>query len=116
MKTDTYADLIAAMPCIVCGSHPVQLHHAHGGSLKGRGLKGMGLKTDDSTLLSLCARHHTGDEGIHTLGVLTFEHRFGTQADMLIAVAVRLESVKLPQATRAKERVRKLSKILPRRA
>lgn len=111
MKPDAYLDAIARMGCMVCQS-PAQIHHASGGSLRGQ--SGMGLRSADDLALPLCMSHHTGAEGIHTIGVLTWEARFGTQLEMLIAVAVRLEAA--PRKPAPPKRRPALSKILPRRA
>lgn len=69
--------------CLVCGQFAV-IHHCMGGSIKDLGFhKGMGQKNNDWLVIPLCPRHHNGDEGLHTIGVLSWEERFGTQADFL---------------------------------
>ena len=75
---------------------------------------GTGQRTGDDCAIPLCLNHHTGAEGIHTIGVLTWEARYGSQLEMLIAVAVRLEAA--PRKPAAPKRRPALSKILPRRA
>lgn len=77
--------------------------------------KGMGQKTGDENIIPLCMDHHTGAHGIHTVGVLTWEHEYGRQVDMLIAVAVRLEAApRKPAARRLEPKISPLPKILPR--
>ena len=75
---------------------------------------GTGLRTGDDCAIPLCLHHHTGAEGIHTIGVLTWEARYGSQLEMLIAVAIRLEAA--PRKPEPPKRRPALSKILPRRA
>lgn len=113
MKPDSYLDAIAALGCMVC-RQPAQIHHAKGGSMRSRESAGTGLRTSDESALPLCQHHHTGAEGIHTIGVLTWEARYGSQLEMLIAVAIRLEAA--PRKPAAPKRRPVLSKLLPRRA
>lgn len=111
MKPDAYLDAVAALGCMVC-VQPAQIHHAKGGSMRGHA--GTGLRSADDLALPICMHHHTGAEGIHTLGVLTWEARFGAQLEMLIAVQVRLEAA--PRKPAAPKRRPALSKLLPRRS
>ena len=66
------------MGCIICSNPEVHIHHKLG--------SGMGQKSSDKDTYSLCWRHHTGDEGIHTLGVKTWQKKFGRTEDELLAV------------------------------
>ena len=66
------------MGCIICSNPEVHVHHKLG--------SGMGQKSDDSLSYPLCWRHHTGDEGIHTLGVKTWQKRFGYTEDEFITI------------------------------
>lgn len=111
MKPDAYLDAVAALGCMVC-IQPAQIHHAKGGSMRSRESVGTSQRTSDEVALPLCPNHHTGAEGIHTIGVLTWEARFGTQLEMLIAVAIRLEAA--PRRPAAPKRRPVMSKILPR--
>ncbi len=70
-------DRLFEMGCCVCGDQP-QIHH-----LTGVGLSGMALKADDEKTIPLCEDHHTGANGIHRMGVATWEDMFGTQLQML---------------------------------
>jgi hypothetical protein len=78
------ADRVRAMPCCICGkpgpSHP---HHV---LTKGSGRKDR-LPDGSSNLAPLCFNHHTGDEGVHTLGPETFARRFGVD---LVSLAKEL--------------------------
>ena len=56
--------------CRVCGStYGLVAHHYDN--------RGMGYR-DHSRLVSLCYTHHTGAEGVHTLGKQTFNRMFGS--------------------------------------
>lgn len=67
-----YLTAVAELGCMVCGG-PAQIHHAKGGSMRYVESAGTGLRTGDDCALPLCANHHTGGEGIHTIGVQTWE-------------------------------------------
>lgn len=75
---------LAAMGCLISGCTPT-LHHCHGGSLRQLGIhKGLGQKTSDWLVIPLAARYHVGDLGIDgALGVMEWEHRFGSQVGHL---------------------------------
>jgi len=113
VKPDPYLTAVAALGCMVCGQ-PAQIHHAKGGSMRSRESAGTSQRTSDEVALPLCLNHHTGAEGIHTIGVLTWEVRYGSQLEMLIAVSVRLEAA--PRRSAPPKRRLIVSKILPRRA
>lgn len=71
---------------MVCMNPQITLHHAHGGSMKERGIhRSAGRKNSDWLVIPLCANHHTGQEGIDAMGwtVLKWERTFGHQADMI---------------------------------
>jgi len=71
---------------------PTHIHHCGGGSMKDRGVhKGKGTKNSDWLVLPLCMRHHTGQAGIHALGVRSWEALYGTQADWLDLLADELQ-------------------------
>jgi len=66
-----YLAYIRSQPCIVCGfdggCHP---HHI---------LSGSGKRNNDYFTVPLCSYHHTGDEGIHTVGAKTFAQKTGVE-------------------------------------
>lgn len=68
---------VAGFGCCVCWGS-AQIHHPRGGSVAGEA--GAGKKSSESGVIPLCERHHTGEEGIHQIGVKTWEARYGTQA------------------------------------
>lgn len=70
----------------------VQLHHCGGGSMLERGvLKGKGTKNSDFLVLPLCHFHHLGREGIHSLGVRTWEMLYGRQSEWLDLLCEELQ-------------------------
>lgn len=77
-------EFVATVPCLACQKAPVQLHHARSGSMVDNGyLAGGAQKPSDWFVLPICLNHHTGGEGIHSIGVRTWETRFGSQLMML---------------------------------
>lgn len=69
---------VAQLPCIICGSWPVNVHHAETGG---------GGRKDDMKVLPLCYNHHQGRDGIHTIGRKVWRDRFGTETELLVQVA-----------------------------
>lgn len=53
-----YMGRVAALPCVVCGSEPVQLHHVREG-------QGMAQRAQNWLVIPLCPSCHTGPRGIH---------------------------------------------------
>jgi len=58
-------------PCYACGAITDDRHPHHW-----RDQTGGGRKPADCWCIPLCACHHTGDEGVHTIGVQTWMARF----------------------------------------
>lgn len=70
--------------CVITGNPNCVLHHASGGSIKELGIhKGKSQKTSDWLVIPLIPDLHNGNNGIHIIGVLTWEARFGSQVDHL---------------------------------
>ena len=69
-----YMNKVASLGCIICGS-PAQVHHKTGA--------GMGLRASHYDTIPLCHHHHNGAEGIHTIGKMTWEAKYGYQVDMI---------------------------------
>ena len=65
---------VAELGCLIC-RRPAQVHHVRGG--------GMGRKSSNYDTFPLCFHHHTGAEGIHTIGIMTWEDRYGSELAML---------------------------------
>lgn len=61
----SYLELIASLPCAVCGATPVQVHHIREG-------QGMSQRASHWLTIPLCHTHHQGALGIHTLGTRHF--------------------------------------------
>lgn len=112
MNRRDYLDRIASFGCMVCRK-TAQIHHIVGGSAKAAGIRrGMSQKVRDEHVIPLCELHHTGNEGIHKIGVLTWEARYGTQVDMWIAIQTKMEGVKMEEKPR---KLKTIAKMLPRR-
>ena len=74
-----YRAYIASQPCCVCGTdQAVDWHH-----VIGCGLGGMGMKAPDWATIPLCYQHHMGDNGIHKIGVITWQNKYGHQLEFL---------------------------------
>lgn len=77
-KTElAYMAFVKALPCIICGDWPVDVHHA---------LTGMGRRKDHMKVLPLCFNHHRGKEGIGTIGKKAWQAKFGTETELLVKV------------------------------
>lgn len=86
MNAQEHMGRVAALGCCVC-RQPAQVHHVRGGSV---GIVGAARKSSDWMTIPLCEKHHTGVEGIHAIGVQTWERRFGSQTAHLLDVEYRL--------------------------
>lgn len=73
-----HMDRVAQLPCMVCGTHPVELHHPR------RGM-GMAMRASNLDVIPLCAAHHrTGGFGVALhAGQKTWESIFGTESELL---------------------------------
>ena len=77
-------DALSELGCAICGMPP-QIHH-----LIGTKWRGMGQKSDDRNTIPLCLHHHTGAEGVHTIGKKTWEAKYGTQEELLEQTEAKL--------------------------
>jgi hypothetical protein len=82
-----YMGRVAALGCAICrrlgyGWKPACVHHriTH---------RGMGRRAPDTETAPLCHDHHQGAAGIHTLGRLPWEKKFGVTELELIAETQR---------------------------
>lgn len=81
-----YLRIIRSLPCCVCGNDQgVHAHHEIGSKARGTGIKVSDLRT-----MPLCAHHHTGAQGIHIVGVRTWETAYGKQEDHIERTQERL--------------------------
>lgn len=78
-KLQAWRDFVASFGCMVCAG-PAEIHHPRGGSVAGEA--GGGRKSGEAGIIPLCPNHHRGADGIHQIGVETWERRFGTQESM----------------------------------
>jgi hypothetical protein len=63
--------------CVIC-RRPAEVHH-----LIGYGYRGIGQKATDENTIPLCVEHHRGAQGIHHLGLKTWEKAYGEQSNHL---------------------------------
>ena len=74
-----YMARVARLGCILCSTvlgyedSPAIIHHIRRAG-----------KRSTSPIIPLCVRHHTGPDGIHTLGRGHFERKFGTTEEALL--------------------------------
>ena len=74
-----YMARVARLGCILCSTvlgfedSPAVIHH----------IRRAGVRAT-SPIIPLCVRHHTGEDGIHTLGRRHFERKFGTTEEALL--------------------------------
>jgi hypothetical protein len=73
-----YMGLVAELGCIICGGIP-EIHH----NTKNRGY---GAKSSNYDIIPLCVRHHRGEEGIHHIGVKTWQEKYKDQDDLVKVV------------------------------
>lgn len=87
---------LAEMGCVVC-KQPANIHHCIGGSIAHElGVhRAMSQKNSDWLVIPLCYNHHQGPEGLHAIGVLTWESRYGSQLAFLDQVNSQLTSFDL---------------------
>lgn len=76
-----HLDAVAALPCIVCGTVPVELHHTVRLAKK---------KRDHMEVLPLCKNHHTGVFSIH-MARKSFRAQYGQEEELLSQVERMLE-------------------------
>lgn len=53
-----YMDRVAQLPCVLCGSHGVQVHHIREG-------QGMAQRASNFLVVPLCPDCHQGPSGVH---------------------------------------------------
>ena len=73
---------VAELPCCVCGSRPVEVHHCISGRYGSR-------KVSDFDTISLCYDHHRGAQGIHTAKA-AWEAEYGPDTGFLDAVRLAI--------------------------
>lgn len=84
-----HLDRVARLGCVLCdhlglGATPAQVHHIREG-------QGMSQRASHFLTVPLCPAHHTGQQGLHGLGVRAFERTYGlTELDLLAMTINRL--------------------------
>lgn len=88
-RSDDLLSFVRNLPCLVCTlrvtGRPIPSHGSHPHHVHSRGTHG-----DVNNVVPLCPHHHTGDEGIHVLGKVTWGERFGLPTAKLERVAVQV--------------------------
>ena len=72
-RDKAYLKFVDGLGCCIC-EQPATHHH-----LTGHGYGGKGTKASDYLTIPLCNNHHTGEQGIHLMGVLSWELIYGSQ-------------------------------------
>ena len=76
-------DRVAALGCVCCG-RPAEIAHAHGGTLKDRGLyRAKGKKPSDWLVLPVCPEHHRVEYKGLDFSPRLWEQRWGSQEGYL---------------------------------
>lgn len=79
-----YHRRLREMGCIITGLPNPEIHHCRAGSMQAVvGMTGGALKADDWLVIPLCKRLHNGDDGIHTIGVETWESAYDYQVELI---------------------------------
>lgn len=80
---------VRKLPCLACSKHgPSEAHH-----VKSRGAGG---RDDYFNVIPLCNQHHTaGKDSWHTLGAISFIHRFPWVMSYLVQLGWQVHNEKL---------------------
>ena len=85
---DYWSYLSNEVGCVVCRMRPASIHHCMGGSIADAGItKAASKKNSDWLVLPLCYDHHQGRNGLHQIGVRTWEKRFGLQVTFVVELS-----------------------------
>lgn len=74
-------DAVARLPCVVCGSSPVAVHH----------VRRYGETRKHAQTVPLCPSCHQGPQGIHTVGKKRFAAEVMSEDEMLRRTNDRLK-------------------------
>ena len=74
-------DAVASLPCVVCGSFPVAVHH----------VRRYGETRKHAQTVPLCPACHQGPQGIHTVGKKRFAAEVMSEEEMLRRTNDRLQ-------------------------
>jgi hypothetical protein len=75
---------VAQLPCVLCGTQPVELHHIREG-------QGAAQRAQHCLVLPLCPDCHRGPNGLHGLGTKGFYMRY--KRDELDLLADTIEAL-----------------------
>ena len=75
---------LSDLGCIICQC-PTEIHH-----LLGLKYSGIAQKSKDEFTIPLCVNHHRGEEGIHHIGIKTWQYKYGTQEYLLELTNIHL--------------------------
>jgi hypothetical protein len=81
-------DLLSEMGCAIC-EMPPQIHH-----LIGYKHRGLSQRAPDDKTIPLCLNHHTGQDGIHKMGMRPWEEKYGTQEYLLEVTNIKIKMLK----------------------
>jgi len=106
-----YRAFIRSFGCVICAS-PADFHHPRGGSVVGEA--SMGRKSSDAGGIPLCHYHHQGEQGIHQIGVETWEAKYGPQTQHRKTLAHLVEQWERQSGRKAPQPPREAAQVLPR--
>ena len=79
-----HMDKVAQLPCLTCGTEPVEIHHIREG-------QGMAQRASNWLVVPLCPSCHRGSKGIHGDKSM-MNIRKWTELDLLAMTLERLEA------------------------
>ncbi len=87
MTLTNYLKMLREFGCVITRNPDCQLHHILGGSvneiMRPEDRPSTARKVNDWFQLPVNWVYHTGSQGIHVIGVETWEERYGKQSDWL---------------------------------
>lgn len=87
-RDPAYLAFVDSLGCCICGQDSTH-HH-----LTGHGYGGRGTKASDYLTMPLCNNHHTGEQGIHRMGVDSWETIYGSQFEFIAITQCQARSVR----------------------
>ncbi len=104
-------DFVRSFGCVICAS-PASVHHPRSGSVAGEA--GTGLKSREAGVIPLCHYHHQGAEGVHHLGVDTWEAKYGPQTVHRETLRVRIVAWERTTGRTAPQPPEEIEPVLPK--
>ncbi len=88
MNIEQYKKMLREFGCVVTRNPACELHHLLGGSvndiMRPEDRPSTARKINDWFQIPLHPTFHTGDQGIHKIGVQTWETKYGEQSQWLL--------------------------------